>query len=113
MIKYKALGLIFVLALLAVGVVLWAGQRPKMILFYSLSCPHCQVVEKYIGDNGVRDRFRFQELEVSQNQANASLMERKARACGLDAAQGLGVPFFFDGQNCLMGDQEIIRYFQK
>lgn len=87
--------------------------KPKMIFFYGDTCPHCQNVEKYINDNGVRDKLKFQELEVSNNQTNAQLLERKARQCGLDTTQGLSIPFFFDGQKCLLGDQDIINYFQK
>ena len=40
-------------------------------------------------------------------------MAKKAAGCGLDTSQGLGVPFFFDGKNCLVGDQNIIDFFQK
>lgn len=83
-----------------------------MILFYSDSCPHCQKVEQYITDNGLRQKLKFRELEVSLNQANAQTLERKARGCGLDTTQGVGIPVFFDGQKCYQGDTEIINYFQ-
>ncbi|MFA5184033.1 MAG: hypothetical protein WC456_00735 [Patescibacteria group bacterium] len=112
-IKPHYIVIIIILALAAAGIWLLATQQPRMILFYSDSCPHCQVVAEYIDQNGIRERFKFQELEVSRSQANATLLERKARQCDLDTAQGLGVPFFFDGEKCLMGDQDIIDYFKK
>jgi glutaredoxin len=112
-IKKSPILIIIILAIIILGGLFWTLQKPKMILFYGNSCPHCQIVEKYINDNGIRNKFKFQELEVSQDQANAALLERKARGCGLDTAQGLNVPFFFDGNKCLVGDQDIINYFQK
>jgi glutaredoxin len=89
-----------------------AKSQVNMILFYSDSCPHCKNVEAYINENGISDKIKFDQKEVSQNQANATLMERKANDCGLDTTQGLGVPFFFNGQECLMGDEPIINYFK-
>lgn len=93
------------------GAIILANKQSQMILFYSDSCPHCQVVEKYIADNRIDAKLDFQKKEVSNNQANATLLERKARQCGIDVTQGLGVPFFFDGSRCYMGDQDIIAYF--
>ena len=110
--KYQSLLIIIGIILIVTGLV-WINRKPKMILFYSNSCSHCKVVEEYISANNVKAKFQFQELEVSQNQANAVLLEQKAKQCGLDTSQGLGVPFFFDGEKCLSGDQDIINYFQK
>ena len=110
---------ILVLSLIAVifiGAIIYAKKQPaqtiqpSMILFYSDSCPHCKNVEAYISENNIKDKLKFDEKEVSKSQANVTLLESKARQCGLDTNQGLGVPFFFDGQNCLMGDQPIIDY---
>ena len=84
-----------------------------MILFYGNTCPHCKKVNDYISANNVKAKFKIQELEVYNNQANARLMAQKASDCGMDTSQGLGVPFFFDGKNCLVGDQDIINFFQK
>ncbi len=83
-----------------------------MILFYSTSCIHCQNVASYIEANGVRDKLKFQELEVSANPANSQLLAKKAQECKIDTSQGINVPFFFDGEKCLIGDQDIINYFQ-
>lgn len=111
--KYGPLIILAASVFLIAGLIISAAGRPKMILFYSDSCSHCKNVEEYINSNGIKDKLSFQELEVSKNQANASLLQKKARQCGLDPNQGLGVPFFFDGEKCLIGDQDIINYFQK
>lgn len=83
-----------------------------MILFYSLSCPHCQNVEQYIETNKVKEKYSFDRLEVSKNQNNSAQLAAKARACGLDT-QGIGVPFLWTGEKCLMGDVDIIEFFQQ
>lgn len=110
--KKNQIMVIFGVAVIFIGAIVYAKRPATIILFYSDSCPHCQNVETYINENGVKDKIKFEEKEVSQNQANAALLERKAKECGLDTAQGLGVPFFFTGKDCLMGDEPIINYFK-
>lgn len=83
-----------------------------MILFYSLSCPHCQNVEKYIQENNIKSKYSFTQLEISANKQNNEKLITKAKACGLDP-QGLGVPFLWTGDKCLMGDTDIIDFFKK
>lgn len=111
--KLKNILAIIIAIILVFALALIIASRPKMILFYSNSCPHCKNVEDFINTNNVKSKLKFRELEVSQNQNNANLMIAKAKICGLDTSQGLGVPFFFDGQTCLIGDVDIISFFQK
>lgn len=110
--KSNRILVILAVAAIFIGAIIYAKRPTTMILFYSDSCPHCQNVETYINENGVKDKIKFEEKEVSQNQANAALLEHKARQCNLDTTQGLGVPFFFTGKDCLMGDEPIINYFK-
>ncbi len=88
------------------------NTQPKMILFYGNTCPHCKIVEQYISDNNVRAHFKFQQLEVFDNQQNALLLGRYAHKCGIDSAQGVGVPFFWTGKECLIGQTEVINFFK-
>ncbi|MFA6417419.1 MAG: hypothetical protein WCW61_04510 [Patescibacteria group bacterium] len=83
------------------------------ILFYGDTCPHCKNVEEFMNTNGTRDKLSFRELEVYRNQTNAQLLGATAKKCNLDASAGVGVPFFYDGEKCLMGDQDIINYFKQ
>ena len=89
------------------------ANSEDMILFYGDTCPHCKIVNDYIAENNVKERFKFRELEVYNNQANSRLMGKYATQCKLDTQNGLGVPFLFTGTECLMGDQDIINYFTK
>ena len=104
---------ILIIALLFIGslMAILIKKQPVQILFYSDSCPHCKIVEQYIKDNNVKNYLVFDELEVSANPANAQLLVKEAASCGLPT-EGLVVPFFFDGTNCFVGDQEIIKYFE-
>ncbi len=104
---------ILIIALLFIGslTALLIKKQPVQILFYSDSCSHCKIVEQYIDDNNVKNYLVFDELEVSSNPANSQQLIKKAKSCGLPT-DNLRVPFFFDGTNCFVGDQEIIKYFE-
>lgn len=104
--------IIIIVAAILIGGIVFSQNQTRMILFYGDTCPHCKIVSDYIEANGIKDKLSFQELEVYHDQANVALMTRKAKQCGLDTSQGIGVPFFFDGQKCLVGDQPIIDYFK-
>jgi glutaredoxin-related protein len=86
-------------------------KSPESILFYSNYCPHCKNVEKYVNDNNVKSKVTFTELEVADNADNAQVLFNKAKKCNLDT-NNLGVPMYFDGEKCLVGDEEIIKYFE-
>jgi hypothetical protein len=110
--KYKPLIIIF-LVLIFLAALSSLGRltnKPEMILFFGDTCPHCKNVDDYIAQNGIRDKVKFQELEVYNNPANARLLNAKAKQCGLDTTAGVGVPFFFDGTSCLQGDEPIINF---
>ena len=79
--------------------------------FYGDGCSYCKAVETYFDDNEVENRIDFTKREVYNNQANATLMAAKARACGLNT-NSIGVPFLWDGSQCLIGDRDIIAFFE-
>ena len=63
--KYQAPIIMIAIAAIVFGL-FWLLQKPKMILFFSNSCPHCKIVEQYISDNNIDAKIKFQKLEVSQ-----------------------------------------------
>jgi glutaredoxin len=97
-------------------VVIILAVRPSrdqgLILFYGDTCPHCKIVEQYISDHNIRAKLKFQELEVYENKDNAASLGQYARRCGLDLNK-IGVPFFWNGQTCLVGEPDIINYFKQ
>ena len=117
LLKPLLIGLIIIAAIVSLILASLSTKKPTeeasaMILFYGETCSYCKIVEQYINDNNVRTKLKFQELEVYNNKANAALMAEKAKTCGIEATRGLGVPFFFDGKNCLRGDVEITNFFK-
>ncbi len=87
-------------------------NQASPILFYGDTCPHCQIVEKYINDHDVQAHFKFKELEVFHDQANAQLLGHYAQRCQLNTEKGVGVPFLWTGKKCLIGQKVIINFFQ-
>ena len=110
--KYKPLLIILAIIAFLGLIILWGrlSAKPEMILFFGDTCPHCKNVEAFISANNIRSKLEFQELEVYNNKTNAALLAQKAKQCGLDTSAGIGVPFFFDGTQCLQGDQPIIDF---
>ena len=84
----------------------------QAILFYGNGCPHCKIVEEYIEENNIQDKLSFVRKEVYYNKDNALDLEAKAKICGLPA-RSIGVPFFWDGEKCFIGDRNIIKFFQE
>lgn len=100
-----------------IGAIIYTTRSGSMdstdsILFYSDSCTHCQTVEDFIANNGIIDKLQFEQKEVSNNSINAAELNRFARQCNLDVSQGVSIPFFYDGQTCLVGSDQIINYFE-
>jgi glutaredoxin len=84
----------------------------QIILFYGDGCPHCAIVEEYIKENSIGDKISFAQKEVYYNQNNAKELEAKAKICGLPT-DSIGVPFLWNGEKCLIGDQDIINFFKQ
>jgi len=84
----------------------------QIILFYGDSCPHCALVEKFVAENNIGAKIIFTQKEVYNNQDNAKELEAKAKICGIPT-DSIGVPFLWDGEKCLIGDQDIINFFKQ
>lgn len=112
-IKKNLPAILLTLGVIVIAVLMVIFRGPKAILFYGETCPHCKIVEEYMLENGTREKMEFQELEVYNNKGNAALLNKTAKNCGFDTTGGVGVPFFYDGESCFMGDVDIISYFEK
>lgn len=81
-----------------------------IILFYGDGCPHCAIVEEYVSKNGIEAKVPFVKKEVYNNKQNSAELVEKASACGMPT-DSIGVPFLWDGEKCLTGDQDIVEFF--
>jgi glutaredoxin len=106
--KILLVGAIFAALFLAIGC--QSSDNGKIIFYYSLTCPHCKNVEKYVADNNIHAKVDFIEKEVSENKKNAAELLAKAVKCGIKPEE-VGVPLLWDGSSCIIGDAKIISYF--
>jgi glutaredoxin len=86
-------------------------ESSNIILFYGDGCPHCVIVDDYLENNNIKNKISFEHKEVYYNKENANLLVEKAQICGFNI-NSIGVPFLWDGQKCLVGDQDIIEFFK-
>lgn len=113
---------LYMLALVIVvtGVSFWAYQNSKplpddghVILYYRDGCVHCANVEKFMADNGVKEKIAKLEVKEGNNdRANSAEMLKYAKQCKLPLNL-IGFPFLWTGSECLMGDTDIIGYFSE
>lgn len=89
-----------------------ASTNADIIFFYGQECPHCLDVEKFLADNQVADKVKYDSLEVWHNQSNAALMKQKADACGIQP-EGMGVPFLWAKGQCFVGTPDVENFFKQ
>lgn len=127
---------IFIIAIIILaGVGFWAFESgffvkqsinpttlPKgIVLFFGADCPHCKIVEDFIAQNNISQKVSFSNLEVPFNGktsaeliSNAETAVKSAQYCKIDVANGLSIPFLWDGNNlkCYLGQEEVINFFK-
>lgn len=82
------------------------------ILYYGRGCPHCEKVEKWLADNKIADKVKFNVKEVWYNKTNSAELSEKAKACNISSDQ-VGVPFLYDIKNnkCFVGETDVEKFF--
>lgn len=103
---------VFVIILISGIFLLNKGQDlSQIVLYYGEGCPHCKIVDDFISQNSIKEKVDFVEKEVWYNKINAAELAEKAKICGLKD-DSIGVPFLWDGKDCLIGDVDIINFFK-
>jgi hypothetical protein len=87
-------------------------DNSPIIFFYGEECTFCKVVEKFVAENGIREKVEFSEREIYHDEANAALFVAKAKECEIDE-KDWGVPMLWSEDECLMGDQDIINFLKE
>lgn len=116
----KKIPLIFIGIILVLGVIFFFSKGKNnqtienggIVLFYGIGCPHCAKVEEYLKENNVESKIKFEKKEVYQNKENLNLLVEKAKKCGIKENE-VGVPFLWDGSSCIIGDEDIIKFFEQ
>ena len=88
-----------------------AGPREgQATLFYGDGCPHCAKVEDYLKKHNLENSV--QEKEIYHNPQNAQEFNQICEEKRIDLMDR-GVPFLYtDNGECLVGDSQIISYFE-
>jgi glutaredoxin len=89
-------------------------EQPRnggLTLYYRHGCPHCEAVEAYLNQNGIRSKVGVGLDEIYLDRSNLRELRTRAKACGLPE-DAIGVPFLWDGKKCLVGDKDIIAFFK-
>lgn len=81
-------------------------------LYYGKGCPYCEKVEKWLTDNKIADKVKYNVKEVWYNKTNSAELSEKAKACNI-ASDQVGVPFLYDIKNnkCFVGETDVQNFF--
>ena len=124
--------IIIILTVVILGFLFWGFQTgffvkkepasplPEgILLFYGDGCPFCKKVEDFISENKIAEKVPFKNLEISfegktskELQTNSGFLVQAAQNCKLDIKGGVNIPFLYDGQNCLIGEPDIVNFFK-
>ena len=122
----KTLAILVGTAVAVFGLIYWGMQDGKnqaqqaeinddpnaIVYYYGEGCPHCKVVQEFIDANNITEKVSFEKKEVWSSKANASEMERRAKACNIKP-EGMGVPFVYGGDGkCYVGEPEVTGFFK-
>ena len=84
-----------------------------IVYYYGAECPHCKKVQEFLDREKVAERVSFEKKEVWHNRKNAQEMRRVAEEkCGLNP-QRIGVPFLYAHGECIIGEPQVIQFFQQ
>lgn len=84
----------------------------SIVYYYGEECPHCKDVMKFLEENKIAEKVKFEKKEVWHNTANAREMDAKVKICGLDK-KSVGVPFLFADGKCFIGTPDVTGFFKK
>ncbi len=81
----------------------------SIYIYTSEQCAYCSTVENAVKKGQVDRKLPVVFREISRDEQNALEMLAVTQKCGLNIAK-VGVPFLYDGLNCLEGTEKIMRY---
>lgn len=107
--------ILFIVALIGGSAMLITGKgNPSggaLVFYYGEGCPHCATVEEYFDKQGITERFEFEQKEVYYDKENAAELVKQAEACKMPTDE-IGIPLLWTGSECLVGDVDIINFFE-
>ena len=80
-----------------------------MILYYGYDCPHCKLVEQFISENNLTEKFGIAQLEIKNNTFNMIKFQKAAQKCNI-SEKNFGVPMLVADGVCYQGDIDSINF---
>jgi len=87
------------------------GSAAEIVLYYGTTCPNCIELDTWIEENKIKEKVVFSHKEIFQNEENRKELLAKAKICGI-AEESVGVPFLWTGSACLIGKDNIAKFFE-
>ena len=87
------------------------GKNTEIVLYYGNTCPNCIDLDNWIEANNIKEKVVFSQKEIFQNGDNRKELLAKAKICRI-AEESVGVPFLWTGSTCLIGKDDIIKFFE-
>ncbi|PIS21058.1 hypothetical protein COT52_00320 [candidate division WWE3 bacterium CG08_land_8_20_14_0_20_43_13] len=110
--KEKLITAIIIASLIAAAALLiyFEGQSEKdqIIYYWSYDCPHCHELNKYLDENGLRDKLNLKEKEISKNPKNLARLTVDAKKCGFDNSM-IAIPMMVSQGKCYLGPTQIVE----
>ncbi|MGB9883508.1 MAG: hypothetical protein ACPLRN_03290 [Microgenomates group bacterium] len=80
--------------------------KNSIVYYYGLTCPHCHELDKWIKENKIEEKVKFEKKEVWYNKENAAELQKVAEFCRLDSSS-IGVPFLWADGKCYIGTSDV------
>ena len=87
-------------------------EKMNITFYFGDNCPGCVNIQKYLADNGAKDKVAFEEKNVSKNQADSEQMAEDALQCNVDP-EAFGVPFLWADGICYTNEKDIDDFFKQ
>jgi len=109
----------FIAALLLLGMLFYlnisrsfANTTEQFIYFYGEGCSHCAKVDKFLSGGNYYQKYQIEKKEIYFNRNNAMDLNLLFEKYNIPIEKR-GVPTLFTKDNFLIGDQNIIDFFNK
>lgn len=85
----------------------------KIIFYYGVSCPHCKIVEEFMGENNAADFLNIEMKEVYLNKNNANELIEVGKLCDIETGYIGAVPLTYFNGSCYLGDEPSIEFLKE
>lgn len=86
-------------------------QKEDIVFYFKDDCPSCKNVEKYWGENDLKNKISFEEKNISTSKIDEEQMFEDAMYCNIDV-DSFELPFLWANEKCYVGEKAITEFFE-